>query len=241
MGAGALNALDGPELEVTLIDIDVDGAVGEAVEHLHGSSRAELLRKAALGSAAFFAALAAPPTASAGTVADDEILNFDLVFEYLQATFYTEADRLGTVRRMSNPLQVWARTLGAHERAHVAILKNVLGRAAVKSPAFDFHSITESPGKVLRTAVAMEDLTVALLLGQAARFGSPQLSAAIFSLLTVEARHAAWARRLAGKTPILTATDEPRTLAQVRQVVAQTHFVTSAPRLATSGRPPFTG
>jgi hypothetical protein len=87
----------------------------------------------------------------------------------------------------------------------------------------------------------MEDLTVALLVGQAARFKNRDLSAAVFSLLTVEARHAAWARHLVGVTPVRSAVDQPRTLAQVGTVVARTHFVARRPKVATRRSPHFTG
>jgi hypothetical protein len=227
--------------DLTLAELDADGAIEEAVAELYGANRARFLCRAALGGAGLTAALAVPTRAAAARLGDTGILNFDLVFEYLQSSFYTEADRVGTVHRMSKPLQVWARTLGAHERAHVAILKKVLGRAAVKSPAFDFRGVTDSPTEFTKTAVAMEDLTVALLVGQAARFKNRQLSAAVFSLLTVEARHAAWARHLSGFTPVLSARDRPKTLSQVAHIVAQTHFVTTRASLSGKRPPPFTG
>ncbi len=232
---------DEHEVDLTLADLDADGAIGDAVARLYGETRGGFLCKAALGSAAVAGALALPSRAAAAKLGDTGILNFDLVFEYLQASFYTEADRVGTVQRMSKPLEVWARTLGAHERAHVAILKKVLGRAAVKSPVFDFRGVTDSPAKFTKTAVAMEDLTVALLVGQAARFKNRQLSAAVFSLLTVEARHAAWARHLSGFTPVLASIDRPKTLSEVAHIVAQTHFISRRARLSSKRPPPFTG
>ena len=229
------------DVGLTLADLDTDGAIGDVVAGLYGETRAGFLCKTALGGAAFAAALALPTRAAAARLGDTGILNFDLVFEYLQSSFYTEADRVGTIQRMPKPLQVWARTLGAHERAHVAILKKVLGKAAVKSPVFDFRGVTDSPAKFTKTAVAMEDLTVALLVGQAPRFKNRQLSAAVFSLLTVEARHAAWARHLSGFTPVLTPVDHPKTLSEVAHVVAQTHFVSTRASLSGKRPPPFTG
>ena len=46
-----------------------------------------------LGSAALLAELAAPETDAAAVPNDRDILNFALVLEYLQASFYTEAER----------------------------------------------------------------------------------------------------------------------------------------------------
>ena len=218
------------DLDLTLDAIDHDGAIAEALDGLYGSTRASFLRGAALGTAALAAGLAAP-AADAGTARhDNHILNFDLVFEYLQSTFYLSAVRVGTVGRMTRPKQLWAHTLGAHELAHVRILKSVLGRHAVRKPFFNFHGVTEDETAFTRTAVAMEDLTVALLAGQAARFRNRALTAAVFSLLTVEARHAAWARHIAGYVPVAQALDRSKTLAEVDDVVRGTRFLAAAPR-----------
>jgi rubrerythrin len=226
--------------ELTLGQLDADGALEEALAGLVGTTRAGFLKTAALGGTALLAGLALPEDAPAA-ITDFDILNFDLTFEHLQSTFYTEAERVGTVRRMSAEAALWARTLGAHERAHVAILKKVLGSHAVKKPFFDFGGATDSVDSFIRTAVAMEDLTVGLLSGQAGRLRSRAIAAAVFSLLTVEARHAAWARRIRGVTPVARAFDRPRTLAHVRRVVASTGFIRRRPRTTSRRRPRFTG
>jgi ferritin-like protein len=232
---------DEGRLDLTLDEIDRDGALAEALEGLYGSTRATFLRRAALGSAAFLTGLAAPAAAAAQPPGDIHILNFDLAFEYLQSTFYISAVRVGTVGRMSRPKQVWAHTLGAHELAHVRILKSVLGSRAVRKPFFNFHGVTEDEAAFTRTAVAMEDLTVALLGGQAARFHDRALTAAVFSLLTVEARHAAWARHIAGFVPVAQAVDPPKNLEEVGAVVRRTRFLAAAPRTRSRKKPPFTG
>jgi Ferritin-like domain len=226
---------------LTLDAIDEDGAIAEALDGLYGSTRAAFLRSAMLGSAALVAGLAAPAPSAAKPDGDNHILNFDLVFEYLQSTFYLSGVRVGTVGRMSRPKQVWAHTLGAHELAHVRILKSVLGRRAVGKPFFNFHGVTEDEAAFTKTAVAMEDLTVALLAGQASRFHNRALTAAVFSLLTVEARHAAWARHIAGYVPVAQAVDRPKTLEEVGAVVRRTRFLASAPRTRSRRKPRFTG
>jgi hypothetical protein len=226
--------------KLTLETLDRDGAILEAIAATHGATRADFLRSATVGGAALLAALSAPPVSEA-KVDETAILNYGLTFEYLQATFYTETDRVGTVARMGRRRAVWARTLGAHERAHVRILKKVLGGKAVKKPAFDFGGATEAIDRFTRTAVAMEDLTVALLTGQVPRVETRPLRAAFFSLLTVEARHAAWARRIVGATPVARPLDEPKTLAEVQRLVASTHFIASKPRTTSRKPPKFTG
>jgi hypothetical protein len=226
---------------LTLEQLDRDEALLEAVAVLHGDTRAQFLRKAALGSGAVLTALAAP-AAAADRITDLEILNFGLRFERLQATFYTEADAMGTVGKMPAPKQRWAEVLGAHERAHVRIFKKILGDKAGKRPFFDFHGVTESDDGFTRTAVAMEDLTVALLAGVTPRVHDRRLTAALFGLLTTEARHASWARHIVKTTPAARAFDEPRSLDDVRGTVARTRFIAARPRMTSRRRRPrFTG
>jgi hypothetical protein len=169
------------------------------------------------------------------------ILNFGLRFERLQATFYTQAEELGTIAGMSKAKQQWARTLGAHERAHVNIIKQVLGPAAGPRPSFDFGEENTTDAAFTRTAVAMEDLTVALLTGVVPEVRDRGLTAALLGLLTVEARHAAWARHIVGAEPAPSAFDEPKSLAAVRGTVARTRFIVRQPRMTAHRRPEYTG
>ena len=225
--------------ELTLKAVDCDEALTSAIAGLCGTTRAAFLRNTALGGTAMLAALAAP--ASGAQVSDVDILRFGLRFERLQATFYTQAEELGTIGKMTSAKQEWARTLGAHERAHVKIIKQVLGPKAEGSPRFDFGSANESAATFTRTAVAMEDLTVALLGGVTPRIQDRGLTAALFGLLTVEARHAAWARNIAGTTPAPSAFDEPQSLKSVRRAVAKTRFIVAPPKTAAKGEPRYTG
>jgi hypothetical protein len=226
-----------------LNDVDRDEALLGTVAALHGDTRAEFLRNAALGSAALLAALAAPAPASAVTSpADVDILNFALRFERLQASFYTEAESIGTIAKMAPRKEQWARTLGAHERAHVRIVKKILGDRAERRPFFDFHGVTETDDSFTRTAVAMEDLTVALLTGIAPRMQDRALVAALLGLLTTEARHAAWARNIVRTTPAADAFDEPRSIDEVRGLIRRTRFIATAPKVRRQHeRPRLTG
>jgi hypothetical protein len=228
-------------MTLTLELLDRDQALTESIAALQGDTRAELLRRAVVGGASMLATLAAPAPASAA-VSDVDILNFCLRFERLQATFYSEADELGTIRKMPAAKQHWAEVLGAHERAHVRIIKKILGRKAGKRPFFDFHGVTETDDGFTRTAVAMEDLTVALLAGVTPRMHDRRLTAALFGLLTTEARHAAWARHIIDTTPSARSFDEPRSLDGVRATVARTRFIAARPRMTRQKRRPrFTG
>ena len=104
------------------------------------------------------------------------------------APFYTEVDTLGTIGTMAAPKQRWGarpRRSRTRTRAH---LKKILGDKAEKRPFFNFHGVTESDESFTRTAVAMEDLTAALLAGLTPVVHNRRLTAALFSLLTTEAR-----------------------------------------------------
>ena len=225
---------------LTLEAVDRDEALTDAIGHLYGSTRAQLLRRAALGGAAMISTFVVPSQAAAA-VTDLDILRFGLRFERLQATFYTQAEELGTIARMSADKQEWARTLGAHERAHVRIIKQVLGPKAEPRPFFDFGEDNETDAAFTRTAVAMEDLTVALLTGVMPHVTDRGLAAAMFGLMTVEARHAAWARSIVGAKPAARAFDEPRTLRSVQAAVDRTGFVVRQPKTTAKRRPGFTG
>jgi hypothetical protein len=230
-----------PMSELTLGDVDRDEALGDAIAELCGSTRAGFLRTAALGGAAMLGALATPSVAGA-QVNDVGILNFGLRFERLQATFYTQAAELGTIATMADAKQQWAETLGAHERAHVKIIKTVLGPKADASPAFDFGDANQTDAAFTRTAVAMEDLTVALLTGIMPLVKQKPLVAALMGLLTVEARHAAWARHIIGANPVPQSFDKPQTLHQVDGTLARTRFIVAAPKMTAKQRDPgFTG
>ena len=226
--------------EVTLADVDRDEALTEALAALHGSTRAGFLRGAALGGAAMLGTLMRPPAASAA-ISDVSILNFGLRFERLQATFYTQAEELGTIGTMSDAKRRWAETLGAHERAHVRIIKQVLGPKAGPRPAFDVGKANETDAAFTKTAVAMEDLTVALLTGVTPQVQDRRLTAALMGLLTVEARHAAWARNIVQVSPAPQAFDEPRTLHSVQGALDRTRFIVNRTRTTAHGRPGFTG
>jgi hypothetical protein len=170
---------------------------------------------------------------------DVAILNYALGLEYLQASFYTEAERIGALR---GALAQQAQIVGSHERAHVTAFQQVLGSAALKRPSFDFRGVTAHPDTFRRTAVAFEDLAAAAYKDQAPRIHSRVYLQAAIEIHSVEARHAAWIRRLAGYLPAANAFDLPLSPHRVRELVISTRFVVGSPRTEVVGLlPRFTG
>jgi len=129
-------------------------------------TRREALLKALGGSAAVIAggvllpALALPKRAEAQAVTDVDIVNFALMFEYLEAEYYTlgttgqtiealgvsTGDATGGINVRSNPRVNFATNsirqqleeIAADERTHVATLRSALGAAAAPRPAIDY-------------------------------------------------------------------------------------------------------
>jgi rubrerythrin len=223
---------------MTLDQLDTDGALREALERVRPVSRAELLAGAAIGAGAVIAALARPLDAQATSVRDVDILNYALTLEYLQAAFYTEAERNKALgKRATAAVEV----VGAVERAHVRAFRKALGAAAVKRPEFNFGGTTEAERPFLKTAVAFEDLAVAAYKGQAPRISSPAVLAVAVGIHSVEARHAAWMRHLFGIQPSPHAFDDALSRPAVERIVASTHFISSRPTTSKKGPPRYTG
>jgi Ferritin-like domain len=226
---------------LTVDDFDVDGAVREAFERIPQHTRARFLRRtvgagaAALGAVALWSSAASAQAASS----DITILNFALALEYLQASFYTEAEQIGALR---GALAHQANVVGMHERAHVKAFKQLLGPVAIKEPSFNFHGVTENPDAFRSTAVAFEDLATAAYKEQAPLIKSKSYLAGALLIASVEARHAAWIRRLAGFLPAAHAFDDPLSDAKVVDIVNSTHFVTlKDPQTNMEATPRFTG
>ena len=225
--------------DLSLETVDPNGAIAESLDELTGGTRADFLGKAVVGGFALAAALAAPALAKERNTKNDiAILQFDLRLEYLQAAMYSEAERL---RRLESRTLEWARVVGANERGHVKAIRGLLGRDAVKSPSFNFRGVTEDDKAFTATAVAFEDLTAALLKTQATQLDSRGVVAAIASLHSVEARHAAWIRHISGVAPAANAFDKPTSKAKVVRLVDSTRFVTADPKTKGRRRPRYTG
>ena len=230
---------------LTLAQVDRDGAIAETLGGIDPDSRAGFLRKGAIlgggiiGGGAVLSALFAE-AGKAATPNDVAIANFALTLEYLEAEFYTEAVAMGALRNAR--VRRFARVVGAHERAHVAALKQMLGSAAVAKPSFDFQGTTESESAFKATAQVLEDTGVMAYAGQAPRVDANAVLTAALAIHTVEARHASWIRHINGAPPAPVAFDQPKSMEQILAVVASTGFIASTTTMTRSGQnPSFTG
>ena len=225
-------------MQLDIDAVDRDGALREAAAGVPGETRRDFLLGLAGGGAALAALVLAEP-GRAASKSDVAILNYALTLEYLQAAFYTEAERRKALRTAL--ARQTTRVLGAVERAHVKALQDALGASAVARPSFDFRGTTEDEDAFIRTAVAFEDLGTAAYKGQAHRLESPALLMAAVSIHSVEARHAAWIRYLAGAPPASSALDEAKSMAETRRIVASTGFIVATPSTQSQEEPRFTG
>jgi len=214
---------------LTLEAVVSDGAIQEALDETKSSSRLSFLQKAVIagGTVAVGGVLVGGlPKLAVGAPSpsqDVEILNFALLLEYLEAEFYTRAVAGDA---LSGETLAFARVVGAHERAHVAFLKKALGGKANPKPTFDFKGTTEDIGKFQATAIVLEDTGVSAYNGQGPRLTKKTLAAA-GSIVSVEARHAAWIRDIVRKPPAPLAFDKALTKQQVEAAVGRTGFIQS--------------
>lgn len=190
-------------------------------------TRSTLLRRAVVVSGASLAGAAAivgPPelASSAPSAAQDaEVLAFLLELEELQEAFYAEAIGGGA---LPGEVAEYARVVGGHEREHVDYLRGALGTKVAKSAAFDFGDAVVTPERFLAAAVELEETGLAAYTGAAVNLTAAALRAAA-RVVSVEARHTAWARDLLGRNPAPDASDAPATEAEVRAKIVRTGFV----------------
>lgn len=192
---------------------------GKSRSRRGGSSRRDLL-KWGLGGLGIAALSTLPRQLNAQTNgvptltfnADDPgILNFALLLEELEAAFYAAALESNQI---TNPKeQEYLRALGAHEAAHVAFLRQVLGdntTFATNDLRFNqsgLSALLASRDKILNTAVTLEDLGVHAYNGAGPALTNPTYLLAAGSIVSVEGRHAASVRALLERPVTETAED----------------------------------
>lgn len=217
--------------DLRIEEFDRDGAVAEANDALGGATRGQLFRRLGLVAGGGLVAAGVPlsfAAAQSGGLGkgDIAILNYALTLEYLESAFYAEANSKGMLKGIAD---TFAKTVGAHEAAHVAALQKVLGSSAVKKPTFDFKGTTGSQKTFLATAKVLEDTGVSAYQGQATRIKADAVLATAGAILAVEARHAAWVRDIlgAGKAPVPApeSFSTPKSMSAVLAAVKSTGFI----------------
>jgi len=131
----------------------------------------------------------------------NDVLNFALTLEYLEAYFYNQG--LAQANLIPAGDKGYFTTVAGHENAHVAFLKSVLGSAAVTSPTFDltakgtFADVLTNYNTYLAVAETFEDTGVRAYKGQAGNLlGNQVVLTAALQIHAVEARHASAIRYL---------------------------------------------
>ncbi|MGI3903073.1 MAG: ferritin-like domain-containing protein [Janthinobacterium lividum] len=149
----------------------------------------------------------------------NDVLNFALTLEYLEAEFYATA--LSTRGLIPARYHAVFAEIGRHENEHVRLLSGALAGAAVAKPTFDFTGRGQYPDvfsnfeTFTTLSSTFEDLGVAAYKGQAGNLqGTPLLTTAL-RIHSVEARHAAEVRLVRRMAPWDGAFDQPKTKAEV--------------------------
>ena len=137
---------------------------------------------------------------------DANILNFFLLLEYVQEAFYRDAlDGTG----LSGPLGEFARAAAAQETEHVGFLVKRLGSRARARPRLEFGDALSTPERFQAAAIDLEETAIAAYIGQGANLTRDAVRA-VGTMISVEARQAAWVLDIAGEPPAPHAADPSR-------------------------------
>jgi len=185
-------------------------------------------RRAFLGAAAALGGLAAVPVvgrlfrlgsanAAPSKAQDIQILQVVMQLEFAQVAFYERALREAGLK---GDLREFAQTSLGHEREHLSAIRGALGAKTVARPKMEFGAKTKSPNAFIAAATELEDLAVAGYNGQATNLTKHTLAAAA-EIVSVEARHAAWVRAIAGEVAAPDPVDKPITAQEFAQGLRQ--------------------
>jgi rubrerythrin len=152
---------------------------------------------------------------------DKKILAFALLIEDVQAGFYADALHRA---QLQGELLTFAQTVGAQEASHARELRTTLGASAPPPPKLQFGDATSDPERFARSALRLEDLGVKAYFTQAAHL-TPAALAKATRIATVESRHAAWIRDLAGLDPAPDAVEPTLSATIVRRTLQGSGYV----------------
>ena len=184
-------------------------------------SRSEVILKGALAAGAVYGTFMVGPYvrqafAASGT-SDVDILNFALTLEYLESSFYKEAEsRAKASGELKSLISLLAKDEQEHVEALTATIKSLKGKP-VAEPKFDFE-YSDTAG-FLKLAQTFEDTGVSAYNGAGPSIKSKEVLAAAGSIVQVEARHAAAIRLQNKEEPAPDAFDPSLDEAQVLKAV----------------------
>jgi hypothetical protein len=210
---------------INIEELDASGDLRQAANDAGAwdpsGTRRDLLKRAGIGGAAVFGvgallspldAMAAASGSQKGAYSrsgarsvrrgstpnanDVRIGNYALTLEYLEAAFYAAAAKANFP---DADIAAAAKTLAAHEQAHVDALKKVLGRAAVKAPTINTDTVAKllaDQRTFIKTAAAIEPVGTAAYAGAGPYINNLAIVKAALSIHSVEANHAAYTAAL---------------------------------------------
>lgn len=187
---------------------------------------APMTRQGFLLSAALAAGAAAGPAvgaafAQAGTN-DDEILNYALLLERVEARFYQLA--LQRVPGLDGQTRRIVAEIRANESEHVEIITRLVaqfGATPVPEPELDFGDAFSSRSRFLEVAQQLEDTGVSAYNGAAPRITDRLILEAAGAIAQVEARHAAMVAFIRDEPVTPGAFDRGAPERQIRRQVAR--------------------
>ena len=164
---------------------------------------------------------------------DISILNYALTLEHLEATFYNQG--LDNFTRQDfktygypNYVYTLFEKIREHENVHVSTLQTViksLNGTAVPPCEYNFN--IPDVKTFIETSRALENTGVSAYSGSAKDISNPDLLTAAATILSVEARHAAFLQYITNRSPFPNAFDIPLSKGQVVGIASQ--FIVSCP------------
>jgi hypothetical protein len=166
-------------------------------------------------------------TASARTPPSPEqdirILTFLLGLQRIERGFYAEAVREG---RLQGDFAEYLQQVGRDEDEHITVLEAELGSPPPQADLnLSVGDAFRNAAAFVQKAAALEDAVVAAHNGQVTNLTPARLQL-VCSIVSVEARHAAWIRDLGGMPPAAGATDAPLDADAARDVLRSEGFLT---------------
>ena len=147
---------------------------------------------------------------------DEDVLNYALTLEFLEADFYRQGVDAGILSGREAAL---VGPIAEHEAAHVSQLSSTvsdLGGEPVKEPKFKYPAGTfEDKAMFLETASVFEELGVNAYHGQVTAIENVDILAAAASIAGVESRHAAVLADLIGGEPFPAPVEAAKSMKQV--------------------------